>query len=591
MSRRGADAELAARWSALYGDRRGAAALPRLSALVARWRARLAPARRARPRFDETDAVLIAYPDHLKRRGEAPLATLAAWCRARLAGCFSTVHVLPFHPSTSYEGYSISDYVAVDPRLGEWSDLARLTSDFRLMTDFVLNHCSLSHPWLARFRAGAEPERRFFIDLPDPDAAWLGRVRRARSSPLLHAVDTQEGTRYLWTTYARDLVDLNWRDPDLCLAMLEVLCESVARGAAAVRLDAFVYVWKRRGTCCVNQPETHTLIRLFQEVLRAVGRPDTAILPSITNVGQAENFAYLGARGSGRKADLIYLLPLSSMLLHALYAGDATRLAAWLGGMPAAPPGCAYLNLAASHDGVGLTWLRGLLPRPEVETLIAGARRRGALLSCRTPRRGARALPWELNTTWWSACAAEPGESPRAHLERFVATLSVVAALRGVPALYLPLFWAAENDDARVRRTGDHRAINRARYDLGALERAAARPGSPAVAAERRLTALLRARAGCRAFHPEGAQRVLDLGRSPVLALVRTPPGRSAGAPGRVLCVTNLGAAPQTLPSPAALVGGRRGGRWRDLLSGAMVEGGTPLVVGGYGVRWLRWTP
>ncbi len=614
------------RLAALYGADRAATALPRLLALVDRWRPRLAPSASAEssssaataatpasapggphtdppgcphdgaapdrpparsdaiaPAFAESDIVLIAYPDHLRAPDEPPLATLARFCRTRLRGCVSTVHVLPFHPSTSYEGYAITDYRAVDPAHGTRAHLAELQRDFRLMTDFVLNHCSASHPWFTQFRAGEEPGRRYFHAPPDPDAPWLRRVFRARNSPLLTPVSTRDGLRHVWTTYSPDLVDLDWREPDLCLEMLDLLLHDVAHGARVIRLDAFVYVWKAEDTSCIDRPQNHEILRLFQDVLAAAGRPDVALLPSITNVSQAANYAYFGPAGAhdadAREADLVYHLPLAALLLHALYEHDAGALSRWLAGLPPAPPGRAYLNLAATHDGIGLTWLAGLLPADAIRRVIDGAVRRGALLSSRRPTADGEDLPWELNTTYFSACAPDPDEASAAHADRFLALQSVVLALRGVPALYLPLFLAAEDDHERASRTGDPRAINRGRFDLPAWERAAVDPDSLHATVFRRLTAMARARTGCPSFHPEASQRVLDLGDPAVFALARTPPGEAFPGPGSVWCLVNFAASAKVVHSPA-------GAPLHDLLTGEGFAG--PLALAPYRVLWLR---
>ncbi len=552
---------LGARLRRLWGED-GDEALPRLLQVIERWREPIARNMEARgdaqdaggPGFDQRDAVLIAYGDHLRRRREPGLETLERWCRRHLTGHVSMVHVLPFHPSTSYEGYAITDYSGVDPDLGTWDDLERLNRRFGLMMDVVLNHCSSSHPWFLQFLAGEDPGRRYFITVPAPEAPWLAGVFRARDLPLTYPHQTAEGERHVWATYSPDLVDVNWREPDLALEFFGVMLESVARGARALRLDAFGYVWKAEGTTCVNQPENHELVRLMQDVLAAAGAGAVAILPSVTNVSQADNYTYLGAGEPARQADLIYHLPLSGLLLHSLYNHDARALAWWLAELPDAPPGRAYLNLAASHDGVGLTWMEGLITAEEMANMVRAAKKRGALLRTRRRTRGAAPRPWELNCTYWSACAAGDDEGRGAHVDRFLATQAVVLALRGVPALYLSLLVAGDNDHEGVAAAAadavgqcQNRKINRGRFDVAAWEAEIADPGSARFAVYHRMLALLRARAGCAAFHPEGAQQVLEPGTPGVLALVRRPPERGpedleTGGPGDlVLCLTNFG--------------------------------------------------
>jgi sucrose phosphorylase len=527
--------------------------------------------------------VLIAYGDHLRRRGELPLATLRSFCREHLADLVSTVHVLPFHPSTSYEGYAITDYMAVDPGLGTWGHLAELGEDFDLMMDVVLNHCSASHPWFLQFLADEEPGRRYFVTVEDPDAPWLDEVRRARDLPLLHRFETAAGERNVWTTYSPDLIDLDWREPDVLLEFLEVMLDSVHRGARMLRLDAYGYTWKDPGTPCVARPGTHDLLRLLQAALREAGAGEVAVLPSVTNVTQAENYTFLAESEGARQADLVYHLPLSALLLLGLYEGDAGALREWLRGLPEAPPGTAYFNLAATHDGVGLTWLADLLPEERIRSLVDGARRRGSLLSSRRPTASGEDMPWELNATWFSACAPEGGEDPAEHVARFLATQAVVLALRGVPALYLPLLLAARNDHARVEATGDNRAVNRGRFELAAWEERRRAEGSPEALVLEGMTRLLRARRRSPAFHPEGPQRVHDLGGPGVLALERRAPGDEGQV---VLCLVNLSAQEERIPGSRLEELGLEG-LDHDLLSEDLGESGETLRLAPYQARWL----
>lgn len=580
--------------AALYGERAPALAT-QLRDRLAAWRARprRASVRPPTPGRPGSEVVLIAYPDHLREPGTPPLRVLARWCQEELGDRISTVHVLPFHPSTSYEGYAITDYRAVDSDLGSWEDLEDLAAGHRLMVDLVLNHCSSSHPWVQQLRDDEEPGRSFLLTVDDPEAPWLSEVRRARCLPLTHPVETVRGTRHLWTTYSPDLVDLDWREPGLCFEMIDLLLDAVDHGAGAVRLDAYGYTWKDPGTDCVARPHTHDLLRLFQAALDEVGVGDTRLLPSVTNVTQEVNDTYLAGPGSAREADWIYHLPLAGLLLHALYAGRADRLAAWLRARPPAPEGCAHYNVCATHDGIGLTWLRDLLPEPEVQALIDGARRRGADVSARWERDGEDRRPWELNATWFSACTPDPGveadaaDRPPAgrstadriardlHVAGFLLTQATVLALRGVPALYLPSFLAARNDHVRAERDRDPRAVNRARFEVAAWRSRAEDPDHEAARVLAGMRRLLDARGPRAAFHPQAPQRILDLGGDAVLAVARGQQGEQD----EVLCLHEFSGRERQLSSPGQ-------GFVRDLLDpGFRPE--APLTLAGYQVRWL----
>jgi hypothetical protein len=537
---------------ALYGN--AASELERaLERSIQRWRGPIAARGLGSERpFTEKDCVLIAYPDHLSAPGEAPLSTLATFCAQHLREAVSAVHVLPFHPSTSYEGYAITDYRAVDAALGTPAELDRFgQSGFELMVDLVLNHCSSSHPWFQEFLAGAPERKNWFVTVEDPEAAWLKEIPRARDLPLTHPFPTPRGPAHVWTTYSPDLIDLNFQEPQVVLEFCDLLLEYASLGARIIRLDAFVYVWKERGTRCLDLPQGHRLVRLFQDVLAAAGARATRILPSITNRTPLEAFEYL--RGpEGKEADLVYNLPLSSLILHALYTRDPRVLAQWLRDLPVPPPGRAWLNLTACHDGVGLSWLEGLIPREEIDTLVQRAKEHGALLSSRRATAVGPTKPWELNATWFSACAPLPEDGAERHVDRFLATQAVMLAVRGVPALYLGALLASRNDLERVEATGDNRAINRGRFTL---------PGAIDTEVLSRLTELCRVRARHSAFHPEAEQRVLDGLPPGLLGIVRSGPCE------RVLCLTHFGAAPVTVDAAELARQAGLPTPWRHLLT------------------------
>jgi hypothetical protein len=148
--------------------------------------------------FSEADILLIAYPDHLKSADRSPLRTLSDWCRDHfqnlirhvtclfvfIVDCLdlmrfvcSTVHILPFHPSTAYDGYAITDYMAVDPAFGSWEDMHKFRDNgFKLMFDLVLNHCSSSHPWFRHLIDQTTPGCDYFITKYGPEVPWLTSV-------------------------------------------------------------------------------------------------------------------------------------------------------------------------------------------------------------------------------------------------------------------------------------------------------------------------------------------------------------------------------------------------------------------------------
>ncbi|CAE7479666.1 gtfA, partial [Symbiodinium sp. CCMP2456] len=331
---------LTVRLRRIYGDRADEA-LRAMEAEFADLSA--APTDEAGPRWNERDVVLITYADQLRsdEGAQSPLVALREWLVENgLEKVLSTVHLLPFCPYSSDDGFSVIDYLAVDPDSGTWEDIAALGEPFELMFDLVLNHISQHSEWYAAYKRGESPYDRFFIEA-DPALDYT-QVTRPRSLPLLTAVETSRGPRHVWTTFSDDQIDLNYGEPLVLARMLRILVEYAMRGARIVRLDAITYLWKRLGTTCVHLPETHEVVKLMRDVLAAYS-PRTLVLTE-TNVPHVENISYFGQldprTGEADEAHMVYQFSLPPLLLEAFLSGDATALRDWLTNLDPPPPGC-----------------------------------------------------------------------------------------------------------------------------------------------------------------------------------------------------------------------------------------------------------
>ena len=527
---------LRGRLRGLYGEQ-AERCLDRLAMMAGRYgvaaAARPAPA----ARWDPRDAVLIAYGDMIRAPDEKPLATLKRFADSRLKDAFSTIHVLPFFPYSSDDGFSVIHFRTVNPELGDWPAIQALGENFRLAFDLVLNHVSRASGWFQDYLAGIAPGRRYFIE-PDPGAD-LSAVVRPRSLPLLTPVMTPGGKRSVWTTFSEDQIDLDFSNPDVLFELLDILLFYVSMGARVIRLDAIAYLWKRIGTPCIHLPETNEIVKLFRDFLEAVA-PDVLLLTE-TNVPQAENYSYFG---DGDEAHIAYQFALPPLLLHALQSGTARHLSAWASALPALPAGCTVLNFTASHDGIGLRPLQGLLPDTEIRALVARMQALGAQVSTRRNSDGTDS-PYELNITYFDAMRGN-GEPDPLHVQRFMCSQTIPMALKGIPAVYFNSLVAARNDEEGARRTGRARSLNRRKWSQEELEDALKDEKSDAALVFREYTRLLRLRAGQPAFHPDGDQKILDLGEN-VFAVERTSPdGKQI-----LLAISNCSGQPVAVPAPA----------------------------------------
>jgi len=435
------------------------------------------------------------------------------------------------------------------------------------MFDLVLNHCSSRSPWFDCYMSGIAPFRGYFIEVePGTD---LGAVVRPRTSHLLTPVQTRAGRRYVWTTFSADQIDLDFANQDVLFEFLDILLSYVRHGARIIRLDAIAYLWKEIGSSCINLPQTNEVVKLLRDILEMLA-PGVLLLTE-TNLPQEQNSSYFG---DGDEAHMIYQFSLPPLLLHALHTGSTRYLKDWAALLPELPAGCTYLNFTASHDGIGVRPLEGLVPESELQALADGIRQRGGRVSSYTREDGSES-PYEFNISYYDALG-DPGHSDSdLHMARFLCSQVVMLALKGIPAIYFHSLTATHNDHIGVERNGQARSINRRRWGEAELNALLDDSSTATSRVFHEYVRLLRLRAAHPAFHPDAAQVVLEL-EDGLFGLLRTV----QDARELMVCVSNL--SPDTRTFDLAAVATRAGasGRyWHELIKDQ------PVVVGAGAAR------
>jgi sucrose phosphorylase len=537
--------------TAIYGAETGAETASKLEQILETYADSLpSPSQtKFRGQLTERDAILITYGDQVQAPGEAPLQTLGKFLEERLAGVVTGVHILPFYPYSSDDGFSVIDYQQVNPNLGSWQDIERIGERFGLMFDAVINHISVQSAWFQGFLQDDPRYRDYFITIQgSPD---LSAVTRPRALPLLTTFETRLGPKAVWTTFSDDQVDLNYANPRVLLDVIETILFYVSKGAELIRLDAIAYLWKETGTTCIHLEQTHRIIQLMRAVLDAAA-PYVQLITE-TNVPHRENISYFG--DGENEAQLVYNFALPPLVLHTLHTGDARALSKWAAGLALPSSRTSFFNFLASHDGVGLNPVRGILSDQEIEQIIARVQAHGGLVSYKNNPDGTQS-PYELNISYFDALSDPQGPEPlELQVDRFAAAHAIQFALVGVPGIYFHSLFGSRSWQKGVRQTGRNRTINRQKLSLAELGKRTSLRSQ----VFQRLSRLLQARASHPAFHPGGTQQVLDAG-SGIFAVLRDAPGEA----GSVLCLQNVTAEPQVvsgldLPQEAVdLVGGER---------------------------------
>ncbi len=515
----------------------------------------------------EKDVLLITYGDTLTHNTAPPLKVFHRFYREYLQGIFDLVHILPFHPYSSDDGFSVIDYFAVRDDLGSWDDIGDLGNDCRVMADAVINHTSSQSEWFTKYLDRDPRFSDFYIDC-DPESD-TSSVVRPRTSPLLTRFHDSGGTaRYVWTTFSPDQVDLNFRNPDVLVAVIDVLFFLISKGPRLLRLDAVTYLWKEPGTSSANLPETHVLIKIMRQAVSSLC--SEVVVVTETNVPHRENVAYFG---DGRdEAHMVYNFALPPLIAYSLIAGDGRHLSDWASHLSTPSDEVCFLNFTASHDGVGVRPVEEILTDGELQTLVDATLASKGMVSYRTLSDGEE-RPYELNCTFLDLISRET-EDVASTVSRFVTSQAIVLAMPGVPAIYIQSLLGTRNDLQGVERSGRARSINRSRHDYSDVVTALSRTESLEARIFERLTHLIRMRRQQDAFDPYAPFEVLDHGDS-IFAIRRGDPMSGA----TITCINNL-TDKDVLLEISDVVSGQ------ELLGGANVPAGKHLFPP-YAVWWL----
>jgi len=479
----------------------------------------------------ERDSILITYGDQVQSPNEKPLQTLRAFCGKYLANVVNGIHILPFYPWTSDDGFSVVDYRKVDSNLGDWEDIFSMQDRFRLMFDGVINHISAQSEWFKAFLQDDPHYKNYFIAIEDsPD---LSQVVRPRALPLLTTFTTPSGEKKVWTTFSADQIDLNFKNPEVLLEILDVLLMYVERGAIFIRLDAIAYLWKEVGTTCIHLPQTHHVIQFLRAALNEVA-PHVHFITE-TNVPHADNISYFG--DGTNEAQLVYNFALPPLTLHTFHTSDARVLSNWAKTLTLPSDRTTYFNFLASHDGIGLNPARGILSNEEIDSLVNKTLAHGGLVSYKNNADGSQS-PYEMNINYFDALSNPNGNEPLdLQVNRFIAAQAIMLSLLGLPGIYFHSLFGSRGWVEGVKQTSRNRTINREKCEFEKLQNELADENSLRAQVFTRYRQLLLTRSNSPAFHPHGTQKIINLHPS-VFAVERISPDGTS----RMLCLHNVSA-------------------------------------------------
>ncbi len=456
-------------------------------------------------KWTEKDILLITYGDSIINDFEPTLQTLKSFLDKYFKNVLSYVHILPFFPYSSDDGFSVIDYKKVDPKLGNWSNVEDLSADYKLMFDLVINHISQYSDWYQNYLQGKKPGKNYFIEV-DPELD-LSAVVRPRSLPLLTSAETPNGIKHVWTTFSEDQIDLNFANPELLAEMVDIFLLYFERGATMIRLDAIAFLWKEIGSNCLHLPETHEFVKLLRDLTDYIS-PELILLTE-TNVPNKENLSYFG---DNDEANMVYQFSLPPLLLQALFSSNSEYLTKWAATIPNLPETNTFFNFTASHDGIGVRPLEGLLPEEDFNSLVEGIRSFGGKISTKRNSDGTDS-PYEMNITYFDAMKGTIQGQDEFQEARFICSQTIMMSMKGMPAFYIHSLLGTKNYAEGVAETGMNRTINRRKWkDSEIYPLLDGETSHSRVLNE--LKRIIQIRKEQKAFHPNAKQEVIELGNN-----------------------------------------------------------------------------
>ncbi len=456
-------------------------------------------------RWSENTVVLITYANSIVHKDDKPLFTLEQFLNDYCKDIISIVHILPFFPSSSDDGFAVTDYYNVDKNYGDWENINNISKKFSVMSDIVINHGSSKSEWFKNFLSGKGKGSNYFLSFDN--TFDTSEVVRPRTNELLQKFLTNEGDKFLWCTFSKDQIDYNFSNPDILYEFIEILSYHINQNITVFRFDAVAFLWKKIGTKCINLEETHELIRLFRTIMEYLCKK--SILVTETNTPARENVSYFG---NANEAQWIYNFSLPPILLYTILSGNSSNIEKLTMSMPPSQLGTSYLNFIASHDGIGLRPAEDFLSSREIQELIELMQKNGGKVSYRTNQNGEDS-PYELNISLLNAVNQTFYDTDELQLDRFICIHAIMMSLEGVPAFYIHSLLGTENDYELFNQTKHNRSLNRHIYEKISIYNELTTDGSITNRVHGSISKLLVLRKKQKAFHPNAVQFTLHLGK------------------------------------------------------------------------------
>lgn len=460
---------------------------------------------------------LITYADSLGKDFKELDRALDLYFKDVVSG----IHVLPFYPSSGDRGFSPLTHLEVDPVFGTWEDVKKIGTHHDFMCDVIVNHISRESKWFQDYLAKGDQSEfaDYFITaekfsrhlkkrretLPKAilkleelvnkmrkvdvvfhqggvNKAVLKKIYRPRPGTPFVEVEFKDGTKKnIWCTFSKDQIDVDINNPAIRQYFKDVLIFLASQGVKLVRLDAFGYAAKERGTNNFLIPQDYELV---QELAQVAHEHGMAILPEVHN-----HYSFQVNLAQTKGVDYVYDFALPLLVMNALFTQRNGNLTHWITIRPA---NC--ITTLDTHDGLPVPDVEDLMPEEERQLVCETIRKNGGKDAMRASGTNSANLDvYQINCTYYSALAENDNAYVLARAMQFF--------VPGIPQVYYVGLLAGKNDAELLDRTGNGRDINRHGYTLEEIAHEVERP------VVKRLFQLIRFRNSYSAFNGEFYQK------------------------------------------------------------------------------------
>ena len=521
--------------------------------------------------ISEKTSIVICYGDSVFSSSQKHLLkNFQSFFQKKLSKYFNTVHFLPFYPSSSDSGFAVKDHYKIDSRLGNWSDITKFSKKNDVMADVVINHSSARGLWFKNFLKEKKPGKDYFLMV---DSNFnLSKVVRPRDHQLLKKIDIFKKPKYLWRTFSPDQLDMNFKNPAVLLRFIKIMINLINHGVTIFRLDAIAYLWKASGTKCINLRETHEIIKLLRIICSSLNVE--SIIVTETNLPEKENISYFG---NSDEANWIYNFSLPPLLIYSFLFENSSYLNRWNKKLPKTKKGNSYLNFIASHDGIGMRPVEGIINEDNKDKFFKRLKKNGSKFSYRKVYNKSKKV-YEANITVFDALKKTDNDPKgKFFLERFISAHSIMISFEGVPAIYFNSLFGTANDEAKYIITGNKRDINRYRWGQQNIIDKLKDKKSKQSIFYKSITNLLEIRRKQKAFNPNALRYNIEF-NSKIFCFKRV----SIDKKQTILCITNLSSKIQYIKLNNKFV------KWKDLLgSNLNYRSTTQLRLEPFQTLWL----